>query len=332
MPLAWTSESVRYVTPGPTRRGPTATASTTLTLKGDAMLRDLTYGQSSIFPQICYRDARAGIAFLERAFGWQLSLVVPGADGDSVAHAELWAGRGCLMIASITEAGPWKYRVPREIGGVNTASAYLATSAIDELYASATAAGATIVSALAGTDYGSRDFSACDPEGFLWHFGTYRPEGNATVRPRHDETAEPELFCGMRYADARAAIAWLGRAFGATEQLVVPGEGVDIAHAQLLLGDTVLMLGTSRSDEFNLKTPQAIGGDYTQTLNVWVADPDAHIAQATAAGAEILQPVTDTPYGARSYVARDCEGYIWNFGTYRPAPPAARVNVGAIPG
>lgn len=276
---------------------------------------------SSLVPERCYRDARAAIAFLERAFGFMPELVVPSDDG-SIAHAELWAGRGCVMLASIVDGGPWNYRVPREIGGVNTGSPYLATAEIDALHARALAAGCTIVSALADTDYGSRDFSALDLEGFLWHFGTYRP-AQAQAASDLGAAPEPELFSGMRYADARAAIAWLGAAFGAREELIVPGEGEDIAHAQLLFGSSIFMLGTARDDEFALKTPQQLGGAYTQTLNVQVSDPDAHFAQAAAAGAGIVQPLRDTPYGARGYVARDCEGYIWNFSTYAPAPPQA---------
>jgi uncharacterized glyoxalase superfamily protein PhnB len=82
------------------------------------------------------------------------------------------------------------------------------------------------------------------------------------------------------------------------------------------------MLGSDHADRFGLRTPQALDGVYTQTLNVTVADPDAHCARAVAAGAELLQPPTDSPYGARGYVARDPEGYVWGFSTYAPAPAA----------
>jgi uncharacterized glyoxalase superfamily protein PhnB len=115
----------------------------------------------------------------------------------------------------------------------------------------------------------------------------------------------------------RAAIAWLCRAFGASEHFVVPGEGNAIAHAQLLVGDGLVMLGSARDDHFNMQPPPRIGGAYTETLNVYVPDPDAHHARANAAGATILSAPADTAYGARGYVARDCEGFVWNFSTYR---------------
>ena len=50
-----------------------------------------------------------------------------------------------------------------------------------------------------------------------------------------------------------------------------------------------------------------------------VDDPDAHYERAVAAGAEIVQPLTDEDYGSRGYTARDPEGNVWSFGTYQPA-------------
>jgi len=53
------------------------------------------------------------------------------------------------------------------------------SSDIDALYARVQQAGAPIVMALHDTDYGSRDFTCRDPEGFLWSFGTYQPDFDA---------------------------------------------------------------------------------------------------------------------------------------------------------
>ena len=51
----------------------------------------------------------------------------------------------------------------------------------------------------------------------------------------------------------------------------------------------------------------------------WVADPDAHCAQAKAAGAEIVRgPYANDGYPGRAYDARDPEGNVWNFGSYDP--------------
>jgi uncharacterized glyoxalase superfamily protein PhnB len=51
---------------------------------------------------------------------------------------------------------------------------------------------------------------------------------------------------------------------------------------------------------------------------VVVADLDAHCARARRAGARIVREPVDTDYGSRDYAARDPEGNLWSFGTYRP--------------
>lgn len=279
-----------------------------------------SYAGPSIFPEIHYDDARAGIAFLERAFGFETHLIVPG-ERDNVVHAEMRVGDGFVLLGSLDERGRWPYRTPRAIDGVNTGGVYTAMSDVDALYTRAKAAGAHIVRELDDTDYGSREFSACDPEGFLWHFGTYHPTADGSA-----SGPKPEIFGGMRYRNARAAIAWLIATFGFEENFVVLGEGDEIAHAQLRLGNSLLMLGSAREDELKTKTPHDLGGAFTQTLCAYVADPDAHHARAKAAGANIVDPLTDTSYGARSYVVRDPEGYVWTFSTYHPAVMTATTN------
>ena len=124
----------------------------------------------------------------------------------------------------------------------------------------------------------------------------------------------------LRYRDAKAAIEWLGRAFGFEAQLVVPGEGNQIVHAQLRFGDGMIMLGSVKDDEFGrlMTHPDETGGRETMTAYVVVADADAHYAQATAAGAKIVRDIQDEDYGGRGYSCRDLEGHLWNFGTYDP--------------
>jgi uncharacterized glyoxalase superfamily protein PhnB len=272
-----------------------------------------------IFPAARYDDAATGIAFLERAFGFRRHLLVPAGNG-GIAHGELSIGPDVFMLSG-ARSDAWAYRTPRELHGAVTGANYIAVEDIDALYQRAEAAAAAIESELAETDYGSREFSARDSEGFLWHFGTYHPRGGTAA------ARTPELFAGMRYRRAHTAIAWLVDAFGFDVQLVVPGDGDDVAHAQLTFGGSMLMLGSLREDRFNMKTPSQLDGAYTQSLCAHVADPDAHHARAKAAGAEILAAPADTPYGSRGYVARDPEGYVWNFGTYRPAlQPAQAVS------
>ena len=125
------------------------------------------------------------------------------------------------------------------------------------------------------------------------------------------------IFPFLRYEDAPAAFEWLSDAFGFEKQMIVPGPKGTIAHGQLRYGGGVVMIGTAESDEMNMKTPAEAGGT-TQGIYVHVDDVLAHHDHAKAAGAEIVTPMEETPYGSREYVARDPEGHLWSFGSYAP--------------
>jgi len=124
---------------------------------------------TTVFPTFRYQDPKAAIAFLERAFGFERHAVHEGADG-SVEHAELRHGDGMIMLGGVRDG---------ELGAIapppGSGATYLAVEDVDALHAQAKAAGAEIVMEPFDTDYGSRDFSARDPEGNVWSFGTYRP-------------------------------------------------------------------------------------------------------------------------------------------------------------
>jgi uncharacterized glyoxalase superfamily protein PhnB len=126
-----------------------------------------------VWPTLRARDARALIRFLVDAFGFEETVVY--GEGDQVDHAQLsWPPGGGIMLGSV-RTGPadasdqWALRA-------GTFGAYVVTDEPDKLFARATAAGATVLSGLHETDYGSRDFAVLDPEGNHWSFGTYRGE------------------------------------------------------------------------------------------------------------------------------------------------------------
>ena len=127
----------------------------------------------------------------------------------------------------------------------------------------------------------------------------------------------PNMFPAMRYEDAPAAIEWLEKAFGFRRQMVVPGPDDTIAHAQLALGPGIIMLGSTRDDDLGMSSPRELGGT-TGGVYIYVADVDAHFERARGAGAEIVRELADTDHGSREYSARDPEGHLWHFGTYRP--------------
>jgi uncharacterized glyoxalase superfamily protein PhnB len=140
-------------------------------------------------------------------------------------------------------------------------------------------------------------------------------------------TAQASLVPGLRYQDGPAAIDFLCRAFGFERHLVLMAEDGRVAHAQLVRGDSMVMLGSAPSAELQsfMALPEEAGGRVTATLYVRVDDPDAHYARAVAAGAVILRDIADQPFGGRAYMCRDPGGHVWQFGSFDPwnlpAPP-----------
>lgn len=130
-------------------------------------------------------------------------------------------------------------------------------------------------------------------------------------------TTSSDLYPCLWYEDAPAAIAWLCAAFGFETRLVVPGPDGLVTHSELTLGNGVVMVSSARKNT-DRTTPHLLGGRATQSLSVYVADPDAHCARALQAGARLLAPLRDEDYGARGYMVADPEGHAWYFGNYRP--------------
>ncbi len=125
-----------------------------------------------IFPTFRYREPARMIDWLETAFGFVTH--ARHGEGDAVEHAELAFGDSLVMLGGVRDDAYG--RMVGAPGAGNGTSTYLVTDDPDALFARAKAAGATIEEPLTDRDYGSRDFIARDPEGFLWCFGTYWPK------------------------------------------------------------------------------------------------------------------------------------------------------------
>jgi uncharacterized glyoxalase superfamily protein PhnB len=118
----------------------------------------------------------------------------------------------------------------------------------------------------------------------------------------------------LRYEDARAAIEFLERGFGFETHASHEGERGGVMHAELRLGDQYVMLGSTSEGEGRFDQ-----GAGRQSIYVAVDDPDALHARAKEAGATIESEPADQDYGSREFIARDPEGNLWSFGTYRPS-------------
>ncbi len=135
-------------------------------------------------------------------------------------------------------------------------------------------------------------------------------------------SVRPSITPCLVYRDAPAAIDFFCRAFGFTQNLVVPGSGADdIAHAQLLLDGNIVMLGTASPEtraRFSMVSPRDTDGLVTTCVCVTLADPDAHHARAVSQGVCIIATPHDNEYGGRGYEAYDGEGHVWSFSSYDP--------------
>jgi PhnB protein len=119
---------------------------------------------------------------------------------------------------------------------------------------------------------------------------------------------------------ASAAIDWYAKVLGTKERMRMPMPGDRVGHAELEVGDSVIML----ADEFpdmGAKGPKTIGGSPVSIL-VYVDDVDAVFDRAVTSGATAREPVADKFYGDRSGTFEDPFGQVWNVATHvEDVPP-----------
>lgn len=134
------------------------------------------------------------------------------------------------------------------------------------------------------------------------------PDGYHTVTPY------------MTVRGAAKAIDFYKEAFGAVEVLRMPMPDGSVAHAEIKIGDSVIMMG-EENPAWGNKSPQALGGTPTG-LMIYVPDCDAVFARALAAGATVSKPLTDQFYGDRSGTVIDPFGHQWTLATHvEDVPP-----------
>ncbi len=112
---------------------------------------------------------------------------------------------------------------------------------------------------------------------------------------------------------AEDAIAFYAAVFGATERIRLGSPDGKIGHAELAIGDSVVMIADEFPD-WGARGPGAYGGTAV-TLSVYVEDVDATFARATERGAQVVRPVEDQFYGDRSGQFLDPWGHRWSVAT-----------------
>jgi uncharacterized glyoxalase superfamily protein PhnB len=125
---------------------------------------------SRLFPVLRYRNPRAAIDFLVAAFGCTVRAIHESPAGE-IVHAELNLANGVLMLGDISaESGA----TGRTVSG-GLMSLYVSVPFVDGHHDRAVAGGAVVTRPVSDTEYGSREYSCRDLEGYEWHFGTYDP-------------------------------------------------------------------------------------------------------------------------------------------------------------
>jgi len=115
--------------------------------------------------------------------------------------------------------------------------------------------------------------------------------------------------------EAANAIEFYRRALGAKERMRMATPDGKVAHAELEIGDSVIMLADEHLD-MGFRSPESYGGA-SVTFHLYVQDVDASFRRAIEAGAEPLRQVKDQFYGDRSGAVRDPFGHVWHIATHK---------------
>lgn len=136
-----------------------------------------------------------------------------------------------------------------------------------------------------------------------------------------ENRTDPTVTPMIHYEDAATALGWLAEAFGFSERSRITMPDGSIGHAEMEIGDGLIMLaesvphyqGPKRHAETCEATRQWSATPYiVDGVHVYVDDLDAHFSRAKGAGATILSEPEDAGHG-RMYRAADPEGHRWMF-------------------
>ena len=130
---------------------------------------------------------------------------------------------------------------------------------------------------------------------------TYVPEGYNAVTP------------ALAFKGAKEAITWYKNIFGAQEKMRFENPDKTIAHAELTIGDSVIML--SDEDPKYIKSPKTLNGN-SINLCLYVPDVDSTVKKAIDNRAKLVMEIKDQFYGDRSGRIEDPFGYVWIISTH----------------
>ena len=241
-------------------------------------------GFRTITPFIIHSEAPALVDFLKTTFGAEELKRNTAAEAYGF-YSEVRIGDTVIMIGGGTAAG--RGDVPSAL--------HVYVPDCDAAYRRALDAGAANLMGAMGEPadrpYGERSGFVQDAFGNYWYIATRLPSAPAP---------QASVLPYLHPANARQYMEFLKRAFGAVEKGIFEIGG-RVMHALAGIGDAVLEFGE----------PEDRTGIPTNGFFLFVDDVEAAYARALAAGATEVRPPQDIPYGSRSAIVRDPEGYLW---------------------
>jgi len=245
-------------------------------------------GFRTITPYLIVADAGKFMEFLKAVFGAEEKLRIPRPDG-SIMHAEAQIGECMIEMASANAQFP-----PRPM------PMHIYVRDVDAAYARALEAGATSLHPPTDQEYGDRDASVRDAFGNNWYIGSAL--GAEPIRAEF-----PNLMPYIHAAGAQKHIDFMKAAFGAEEVMKAQSSDGTIVHAKMRFGgDAVVELSEAHGQY------QPMPG----LLHMYVPNADEVFARAIAAGATVLLPIADQPYGEHNGTVIDPFGNYWTIATH----------------
>jgi PhnB protein len=274
------------------------------------------------FSCLSFKNAATAIEFYKKAFGAKETFRFENELG--IGHAEIMIGDSIIMIANEWPEGG---RYSPETTGSSAVSMALQVPDVDAFVKHAVAAGAKLQGEIADQFYGRRDANLLDPFGYTWNVSTVKEEmpleemhrrframmGEPKKKPAVDPVPKgyTTLTTYLVAPDADGLIDFMTRAFGAQETFR-SGPGAEGGlHAEVKIGDSMLMVGGGAKGMKWRGTPMP------SAFHIYVPDCDATYALAVAAGATSISAPADQEYGERSANVQDANGNFWYIATYK---------------
>ncbi len=133
---------------------------------------------------------------------------------------------------------------------------------------------------------------------------------NVKPVPEGYHNITPYLFV----RSAASAIDFYKNIFGATEIMRMPGSNGKIMHAELRIGDSIVMLA-DENPQTGMMSPQTVGG-FSVGMHLYLENVDQVVQKAVESGAKLLRPIKNQFYGDRSGSVLDPFGHMWSIATH----------------